>query len=80
LSTIYKPEKAKTVPNHNTTTDHGLENVLDFQIIKEAIPSIYRKEKTRVTLKLKNTDRSVVLFLVTRSLKFTEHKVLKTLF
>jgi glutamate synthase (ferredoxin) len=30
LSTIlYKPEKAKTVPNHNTTTqDHALENVL----------------------------------------------------
>jgi glutamate synthase (ferredoxin) len=42
LSTIlYKPEKQKTVPNHNTTTqDHALENVLDFQIIKEAIPSI----------------------------------------
>ncbi|PKH67305.1 glutamate synthase large subunit [Flavobacterium sp. ALD4] len=61
LSTIlYKPEKAKTVPNHNTTTqDHGLENVLDFQIIKEAIPSIYRKEKTRVNFKIKNTDRSV---------------------
>jgi glutamate synthase (ferredoxin) len=61
LSTIlYKPEKAKTVPNHNTTTqDHALENVLDFQIIKEAIPSIYRKEKTRVNFKIKNTDRSV---------------------
>jgi glutamate synthase (ferredoxin) len=61
LSTIlYKPEKAKTVPNHNTTTqDHALENVLDFDIIKAAIPSIYRKERTRVTFKIKNTDRSV---------------------
>jgi glutamate synthase (NADPH/NADH) large chain len=61
LSTIlYKPEKAKTVPNHNTTTqDHALENVLDFQIIKAAIPSIYRKEKTRINFKIKNTDRSV---------------------
>ena len=61
LSTIlYKPEKAKTVPNHNTTTqDHALENVLDFDIIKAAIPSIYRKEKTRVTFDIKNTDRSV---------------------
>jgi glutamate synthase (ferredoxin) len=57
---LYKPEKAKTVPNHNTTTqDHALENVLDFAIIKEAIPSIYRKEKTRVHFKIKNTDRSV---------------------
>jgi glutamate synthase (ferredoxin) len=54
LSTIlYKPEKAKK-RNHNTTTqDHALENVLDFQIIKEAIPSIYRKEKTRVNFKIK---------------------------
>ena len=61
LSTIlYKPEKASVVPNHNTTTqDHALENVLDFDIIKAAIPSIYRKEKTRVTFNIKNTDRSV---------------------
>jgi glutamate synthase (ferredoxin) len=28
-------------------------------IIKEAIPLIYRKEKTRVNFKIKNTDRSV---------------------
>jgi glutamate synthase (NADPH) large chain len=61
LSTIlYKPEKAKTVPNHNTTTqDHELDNVLDFEIIKATIPSIYRKEKTRMNFKIKNTDRSV---------------------
>ena len=61
LSTIlYKPEKAKTVPNHNTSSqDHALENVLDFDIIKAAIPSIYRKERTRVTFDIKNTDRSV---------------------
>jgi glutamate synthase (ferredoxin) len=57
---LYKPEKAKTVPNHNTTTqDHDLEKVLDFEIIKAAIPSIYRKEKTRINFKIKNTDRSV---------------------
>jgi glutamate synthase (NADPH) large chain len=59
-SILYKPEKAKEVPNHNTTTqDHGLDNVLDFEIIKAAIPSIYRKEKTRVNFNIKNTDRSV---------------------
>ncbi|BDB55552.1 glutamate synthase subunit alpha [Flavobacterium ammoniigenes] len=57
---LYKPEKANVVPNHNTTSqDHALENVLDFDIIKAAIPSIYRKEKTRVTFNIKNTDRSV---------------------
>lgn len=61
LSTIlYKPEKANSVPNYNTTSqDHALEHVLDFDIIKAAIPSIYRKERTRVTFKIKNTDRSV---------------------
>ena len=57
---LYKPEKANVVPNYNTTSqDHALENVLDFDIIKAAIPSIYRKEKTRVTFNIKNTDRSV---------------------
>ncbi|MGL5113168.1 MAG: glutamate synthase large subunit, partial [Flavobacterium sp.] len=57
---LYKPEKAKTVPNHNTMSqDHELEHVLDFDIIKAAIPSIYRKERTRVTFDIKNTDRSV---------------------
>ena len=57
---LYKPEKAKVVANHNTTEqDHALEHVLDFDIIKAAIPSIYRKERTRVTFKIKNTDRSV---------------------
>jgi len=61
LSTIlYKPEKANSVPNHNTTNqDHALESVLDFDIIKAALPSIYRKERTRVTFKIKNTDRAV---------------------
>jgi glutamate synthase (NADPH/NADH) large chain len=61
LSTIlYKPEKANFVPNHNTTKqDHELEHVLDFDIIKAALPSIYRKERTRVTFKIKNTDRAV---------------------
>ncbi|WP_395064537.1 glutamate synthase large subunit [Flavobacterium sp.] len=59
-SILYKPEKAKTVPNYNTTKqDHALENVLDFEIIKATIPSIYRKERTRINFKIKNTDRSV---------------------
>jgi glutamate synthase (ferredoxin) len=57
---LYKPQIATTVSNYNVSNqDHALENVLDFEIIKAAIPSIYRKEKTRVTFKIKNTDRSV---------------------
>jgi glutamate synthase (NADPH) large chain len=61
LSTIlYKPEKAKEVANYNIEAqDHALDHVLDFEIIKAAIPSIYRKEKTRINFKIKNTDRSV---------------------
>lgn len=57
---LYKPEISNKVSNYNVSSqDHALENVLDFEIIKAAIPSIYRKEKTRVTFKIKNTDRSV---------------------
>ena len=57
---LFKPEKAKEVPNFNTTTqDHNLDHVLDFEIIKATIPSIYRKEKTRINFTIKNTDRSV---------------------
>jgi glutamate synthase (ferredoxin) len=45
LSTIlYKPEKAKTVPNHNTTTRSWIRKCFDFKLSKETIPSIYRKE------------------------------------
>jgi len=57
---LFKPEKAKEVPNFNTTSqDHNLDHVLDFEIIKATIPSIYRKEKTRINFTIKNTDRSV---------------------
>ena len=57
---LFKPEKAKEVPNFNTTSqDHNLDHVLDYEIIKATIPSIYRKEKTRINFTIKNTDRSV---------------------
>ena len=57
---LYKPQKANEVPNYNTTKqNHDLDHVLDFEIIKAAIPSIYRKEKTRINFKIKNTDRAV---------------------
>ncbi len=57
---LYKPQKANEVPNYNTTKqNHELDHVLDFEIIKAAIPSIYRKEKTRINFKIKNTDRAV---------------------
>jgi glutamate synthase (ferredoxin) len=54
LSTIlYKPEKSKTVPNHNTTTqDHALENVLIFKLSRRFL--LFIEKKTRVNFKIKN--------------------------
>jgi glutamate synthase (ferredoxin) len=45
--------KSKTVPNHNTTTQDHTRERFGFPNYKEAIPSIYRKEKHESTLRLK---------------------------
>jgi glutamate synthase (ferredoxin) len=55
---LHKPTTNK--PLFNTEKqDHGLENVLDFEIIRLAHPAIYRKEKMEYEFPIKNTDRSV---------------------
>ncbi len=57
-SILYKPETTR--PLFNTEIqDHGLDNVLDFEIIRLAHPAIYRKEKMNYHFDIKNTDRSV---------------------
>ena len=57
-SILHKPESKR--PLYNTETqDHGLDNVLDFEIIRLAHPAIYRKEKMNYHFDIKNTDRSV---------------------
>jgi len=57
-SILHQPETNK--PLFNTETqDHGLEHVLDFEIIRRAHPAIYRKEKMEYQFPIKNTDRSV---------------------
>jgi glutamate synthase (ferredoxin) len=57
---LYKPEVGSKVKLHNTQKqDHGLENVLDFDIIKAAHPAIYRKEEQHLEFNIKNTDRTV---------------------
>lgn len=59
LSTIlYQPKTEKPVRN-TETQNHGLENVLDFSIIREAHPAIYRKEKMQLDFPIINTDRTV---------------------
>ena len=61
LSTIlYKPEVPEHVALYNTTKqDHGLDKVLDFKILEEAHPAVYRKENQHLDYKIKNTDRTV---------------------
>jgi len=55
---LHKPETTR--PLFNTERqDHGLDNVLDFEIIRLAHPAIYRKEKMNYHFDIKNTDRSV---------------------
>ena len=59
LATIlHKPTTDK--PLYNTEKqDHGLDHVLDFDIIRLAHPAIYRKEKMQLEFPIKNTDRTV---------------------
>ena len=57
---LYKPEVGPKVKLHNTQKqDHGLDNVLDFDIVKAAHPAIYRKEEQHLEFNIKNTDRTV---------------------
>ena len=57
---LYKPEAPPQVKERNTQTqDHGLENVLDFDILSQAHPALYRKEKQHLEYSIKNTNRTV---------------------
>jgi len=57
---LYKPEVPSSFGVYNTTQqDHQLEKVLDFQILKQAHPSVYRKEAQHLEFRIKNTDRTV---------------------
>ncbi|MDA8993534.1 glutamate synthase-related protein, partial [Flavobacteriaceae bacterium] len=57
---LYKPEVPSSFGVYNTTQqDHQLEKVLDFQILKQAHPSVYRKEAQQLEFRIKNTDRTV---------------------
>lgn len=57
---LHQPAGYSNLPLKNTEKqDHGLENVLDMQILKDAHPAIYRKEKTYLEYPIKNINRSV---------------------
>lgn len=57
---LYQPADYKNYTVKNTEKqDHNLDNVIDFQIFKDAHAAIFRKEVTSLNYKIKNTDRSV---------------------
>ena len=57
---LYKPDVPSHVQERNTQTqDHQLENVLDFDILRQAHPALYRKEEQHLEYRIKNTNRTV---------------------
>ena len=57
---LYKPKVPSSVRERNTKEqNHGLENVLDFDILRQAHPALYRKEIQHLEFNIKNTNRTV---------------------
>src|SRR5210317_835658 len=51
---LYKPEVPSHVHERNTQEqDHQLENVLDFDILRQAHPALYRKEAQHLEYRIK---------------------------
>jgi len=44
---------------HTENQDHNLKKSIDFKIIEQAHPALFRKEKTILHFEIKNTDRAV---------------------
>jgi glutamate synthase (NADPH/NADH) large chain len=56
---IYYPEEAKTNSiRHNEKQQHKIDDILDRQLIKEALPSIEFKHPVGIKKVIKNTDRA----------------------
>ena len=59
-SILYQPSNYHEKVIRNTETQHhDIDDALDFQIIQDAHPAIYRKEKMQLSYPIANTDRSV---------------------
>jgi glutamate synthase (ferredoxin) len=57
---LYKPSVGDNVSTRNVSKqDHGLDNVLDVDIVSKAQKAIIKKEKQVLNFKIKNTNRSV---------------------
>lgn len=59
-SILYKPDVPKRIATHCVTTqDHGLENVLDLQLIEECRGAIGHQAQVELDLPIQNTHRAV---------------------
>ncbi|AWG22127.1 glutamate synthase large subunit [Flavobacterium faecale] len=59
-SILHRPDSYKYLTVRNTEKqDHNLENVLDFQILKDSHRALYRKEKMTLDYPISNINRSV---------------------
>lgn len=59
-SILYRPAAYRNMVVRNTEKqDHGLDGVLDFQILKDSHRALYRKEKTTLNYNINNVNRSV---------------------
>lgn len=57
---LHKVKTPKGVAIYNTEKqDHGLKKSIDFKIIEQAHPALFRKEKTVLDFKICNTNRAV---------------------
>jgi glutamate synthase (ferredoxin) len=57
---LYQPSDYHEKVIRNTEKQHHeIEHAIDFQIIQDAHPAIYRKEKMQLSYPIANTDRSV---------------------
>lgn len=57
---LHQPIVHEGVDIYNTQKqDHQLSKSIDFDIIEQAHPALFRKEKTTLDLKITNTDRAV---------------------
>ena len=57
---LHRPAAYSDMPVKNQEKqDHNLENVLDFQILKDAHRALYRKEQMTLSYPIINTNRSV---------------------
>ena len=56
---LYKPEVLKTVATYCThKQDHGIEEVLDRELIKQAQPALEKGESVKLALEIKNYHRT----------------------